>query len=612
MVEFYEPTLLFRNNAIRKQGQVFQSPNNSLWLLNMPHDDSPVINKACSLDRANIKSNYWKVPHSDMNLTALAVSGPETPSPVLAISSADLANNLFIYELESNNLLTHHTTISLPNIHSLRWVPGTGTQYMVSGNNKGYAHLISIPSPNSQNDSAEIVKRFNHRKHLRLVDKEPSIYAHSSTCISQMAFLDSRLASCYDDTVFVWNVNLPELAMRPRPESISVVPGVASLDTCSATNSTIAICGTFGVSLFDTRESKHSIPRLSLHRLKPREVHTNMIRWQPGNEHVLASAHGDGTVRLWDTRMNETFAELSGHRDKTITAMSWHENDLFTGASDGNIVHWDLLLDGVDWSSGIGKCLLREGFVSVAFDTSSNTMQRVSERQCGTCLPALNNQIVGMSLVTGGGECNILLVDSAAFLGLHCKIYDVHTPEKAYYLEEELTLLSGGSQVFSDLLLEALSKVSSSDGEFAKHETEDVTKLAVLSTPDLSRAAPCPKLTKTVSSPELQSSAGFRNSMVSDTSSQTAHSVSSFDFTGPWKKRAGLDVSTLASLDDGSHSTNVPGSPFFLDALSNESEYTLATVDTAVEPRMAKDFSFSGLKLELDRLCSHTLEALDV
>ena len=114
MSDYYQPTLLFRQNAIRRSpyssprssessldlGQ-YQSKNPS-WILNPNSSDTELLNKICSLDRLNIKSNYWKIPDNEMNLTSMAVK-TNGDLGTLAISSGNQKSNLFIYELDMNN-----------------------------------------------------------------------------------------------------------------------------------------------------------------------------------------------------------------------------------------------------------------------------------------------------------------------------------------------------------------------------------------------------------------------------------------------------------------------------------------------------------------------------
>lgn len=599
-MDFYEPTILFRQNAIRRNlGDGTVSPcaswadylhSNSTaslsWLLNNDNSlDVELMNKVCLLDRLNIKSNYWKIPDANMNLTALALSDCGADTSVLAISLANAESNLFIYELDSlNNYLTHQTTISLPDIHGLAWVPGTSLRFLVLGNNKGYAHLVLVPNSEDGEECAEIVKRFNHRKHLKSVNKDPSVFSHADTCVLNLAFVNSeKLATAYDGTLFVWNMNDVELSVRPRPESILVVPGLRGLDPSRVDPQTLALCGAFGVSLFDTRAAHHSVPQENLHRSR-KQVAANIVRWH--SEHTLAAAHGDGVVRLWDVRKNDSFAELTGHQGKTVTAMEWNGNDLFTGANDGNIVHWDLTSDLAESTSGfdfaqyadkLERCSLKEGFSSVRFDAVTNSLvHAVSERQCGTVLPALNNQIVGMCLLgePGSSDCKLVLIDGAAFLGLHSRIYEAAgaaPAEKAYYSQDDLALISKRSDS---------TLVDSSDSLVAPLTVKKTNDFAA--NLDIENSPPHKPL-------------GAHRALARALS--VVHcSEADFDFA---PRRTSVVSLHLIDLLPDMHS-----SPSSLETLHNDSVYTLSTNATIIEEQtVEKDMLFSFLDLELVDIC---------
>ncbi|QFZ27874.1 hypothetical protein EJF18_30865 [Clavispora lusitaniae] len=618
-MDFYQPTFLFRQNAMRRSSSPELNPNgssesliskNSSWLLRPNTSDVELVQKACSLDRLNIKSNYWKIPDGDMNLTALAASDQHAASPLVAVSSANTDSNLFVYELDSlNHYLTHHTTISLPNIHGLAWVPNQQSRFLVSGNNKGYAHLISVPLPASYGgdpdgeECAEIVKRFNHRKHLRAVGKDPSSHLHSSTCVSKLGFLDDRLVSIYDDTLFVWNMNDCHQSMRPRPESIAVVPGIRNFDSHTADWTTLAVCGGFGLSLYDVRSATYSVPYSGskLH-LQGAQIRAGVVRWHPENEHVMASAHDDGVVRLWDIRKNETLGEIKGHERKKITTMAWNHGDLFTGASDGNIVHWDLSSDVDIASAGdkLSRCTMKEGVNSVRFDATTNTlMDTLTERQCGTLLPASNNQIVDMCHIGSGTDCKILSIDSSAFLGLHSRIYAaLGAEEKTHYTSADLALIAREESSIATLVdsSESLIKPLCIRRDKAP-QTEP--KPSVSSAKTLIPSDVSPTITsaeKFVSSPEtLVSSPKKAYSSALSPLVSTNKSESEFDFLDMWSDSRSSVVS-LHSVDSAQNS------PFS----NNDSAYTLSTTATIVGPseEQKNPKSLAYLDSELDRICS--------
>lgn len=581
-MDFYEPTLLFRQNAIKRPDLVsllssyYGSDNESsatlpshhsnrsrtLWLLNHSNAlDTQILNKACSLDRVNIKSNYWKIPDNSMDLTALATSSVESASPLLAISSAQAENNLFIYELDAvNHYLTHHTTISLPNIHTLAWVPNQKSRYLVSGNSKGYAHLVSVPLPHSftgeadGDECAEIVKRFNHRKHLKSVNKDPAAHTHATTCISELGFTaNDKLVSIYDNTLFVWNMNDCEASAKPRPEGILVIPGIKSFDTTPRQVNdpfTLGLCGSFGISLFDFRSRGHNVPSSSLHANgTPRQLSANLLRWCPTNEYVMAAAHGDGVVRLWDLRKQDTFASLTGHMNKKVTALEWNDNDIFTGSSNGSIIHWDLS-SGLDSAEDIANhadklqtCSMKEGLSSVSFDTVRNTMVDVaSERQCGTMLPALNNNIVGMcrvrDLESDLTDCKIVTIDGSSFLGLHSKIYDAVeniSSEKHFYTAEDIDLM----------LKEELSNATLINSSDSLTQPLNIQK----------------KVTH------------------SKTNTESSIRTDDFNFNLGFDLDEVISLHSVDSEPSKSHTSTSPNS----SVLNNDSNYTLSTVATVIE-----------------------------
>ncbi|CUM57300.1 unnamed protein product [Debaryomyces tyrocola] len=476
MNEYYEPTLLFRQNAVKKYSpelspvssmsslELPKSNNSSSsWLLdNHNPKDTEILNKSCSLNRLNIKSNYWKIPDNDMSLTSMALLRQEDSNKsLLGISSANDDSNLFIYELDLvENYLTHNNTISLPNVHAMRWVPQMGNNELglITGNSKGYAHLLSIPNSNEEGQSAEIVKRFNHRKHLKSINKDPSIASHTSTDITKLNFMDKSmdLLSLYDNNLFLWDVNGCDSQVRPKPISISSIPGIVNFDPIPHSSNLVGICGQFGVSLFDTRQPKFSVPSSVMKQANKRKLGANVIRWSPDDDNVFAASHMDGVIRLWDIRKQEYFASLDGHQGKKIISIEWNKNDLFSGGRDGNIVHWDLTSDINEYPKpDITNCGLKEGLNSVKFNPVKNSLEKtINQRQCGTVLPASNTNIVDMcsvSLISNNEEdVKVLSIDSSSFLGLHSKIFDAVkvniNSEKTYYTDDDISLLLAAQQ----------------------------------------------------------------------------------------------------------------------------------------------------------------------
>lgn len=448
MTDYYEPTLLFRQNAIRRFNtslspiasveslalnerkgigigarleQTLQNNNSSRssfnrssWLLRNNHDDKAVLSQACSLDRLSIQSNYWKIPDTETHMTAMDVSKDNAVLPTLALASGGAQLNLFIYEYDDlENFLVHHKTISLPHIHAMQWAPNS-SERLLTGNNKGYAHLVTVPGHNEPQKSAEILLRLNHRKYLR---------TKRDTNVLRLGFCGDDVVSVFSDHLFRW-----ELGEKAEPVQVVAIDGLVGYDMQS--ENTVGICGKFGVAMHDLREEV-------LHVSQPFTRTCTNMRFNPCDTLVFAASFRDGAVKLFDVRnMSRAFSELRGHAGH-VTALEWSDGDVFTGAYDGNIVHWDLR--GAGRTASV--CELKEGLDSVRFNGRANTVERIAlQRQCGTVLPASNTNIVSMASVMHEDGVKVLLVDGSSFFGVHSKIH--RTPEKAYYLQDDLRMMS--------------------------------------------------------------------------------------------------------------------------------------------------------------------------
>lgn len=118
---------------------------------------------------------------------------------------------------------------------------------------------------------------------------------------------DKEMISIYDDYLFHWDIMNAESQQRPQPISITTVGGIRNFDVLPHNNTTLSICGKFGISLFDTRDSKFSVPMSSSLSRNYRQLSGNIVKWNPDNDNVLAVGHGDGVVRLWDVRKQDYF-----------------------------------------------------------------------------------------------------------------------------------------------------------------------------------------------------------------------------------------------------------------------------------------------------------------
>ena len=534
MSEYYEPTLLFRQNAIKRfspslspissveslaltdsNSSIYQNSNSSWLLNNYNPKDTAILNQSCSLNRTNIKSNYWKIPDQSMNLTSMCINSNHGSNPIMASSSAKTDSNLYIYELNLfNNHLIHHHTITLPNIHAMKWI--NNTRYLVTGNNKGYAHLVSTPKlatrdvfngedgqsyddDDESGNSAEICKRFNHRKHLKEKGSYDDVSAASP--IRHLNFLNNyeNLMSIYNDFLFYWDINNCEQQIRPSPITITSVAGIKNFDVLQDTNSSsVVICGRFGVSLFDLRDSKFNIPDHSEKNQSYKKLSAHVVKWNPLNTNILAAGHGDGVVRLWDVRKQESFvAELDDHNTNTVTSIEWSENDLYTGGKDGNIIHWDLssdlALNDLSNTNSI-SCGLKDGFDSVQFNGKANALEaKLNQRQCGTVLPASNSNIVSMCSIKteDDADTKIMSIDGSSFLGVHNKIsesFNVNiNTNKLYYTEEDIQLLiqseiSNSCGISNDTLV----------GDLQNYSTDSLVKPLTISRKPTAITTPIP------------------------------------------------------------------------------------------------------------------------
>jgi WD40 repeat protein len=62
------------------------------------------------------------------------------------------------------------------------------------------------------------------------------------------------------------------------------------------------------------------------------------VRWCPHQQHLLASACYDGTVRLWDVRSSIPLHELKAHTDAKALCLAWDGAErLASGGSDAQM-----------------------------------------------------------------------------------------------------------------------------------------------------------------------------------------------------------------------------------------------------------------------------------
>lgn len=125
------------------------------------------------------------------------------------------------------------------------------------------------------------------------------------------------------------------------------------------------------------------------------------LKFNPFNEHQIASASDDCTIKLWDipegglaSSLSDFKVELRGHRRK-ITQLEWHpstENVLFSSAFDNLVIVWDVSTSPLNGSNVLkvidchvdqiySLAVNREG--SLIATTSKDKILRVIEPRTG-------------------------------------------------------------------------------------------------------------------------------------------------------------------------------------------------------------------------------------
>lgn len=392
----------------------------------------------------------------------------------MALANSNRDSNLLIYELDpEQKLLSHHQSISLPNIAALKWLDSVSEvdrndrediNFLLSGHTDGIVHLNIIPEPeNDVFQNAEIIKRFNHNKHTD-VDNN-----FVSGTINKLETSPRRWRSCnmnslltiYKSNVFMWDTSR---SRAPILKYKSV--GIKNLNASPCNDGLLGVCGAFGIALLDLR-APEGTPNYYVPHLKNNGV-ANNIKWSPFDANVLASSYEDGIVKLWDVRMTRnSFARLEGHKD-IVTSIEWSEsaaNDLFTSSKDGKIIHWDLS-DIKDYTTIDDelKCGPRVGLASSNNSGEDQLLNNlIQTRQCGTVIPASTNSILDLANI---GDGKILSIDGGSFLGLHDK-----TVKKSNKSEEIM------NELLTSMSLDTQEKPSMTD------DTSSLESLSMPKTP---------------------------------------------------------------------------------------------------------------------------------
>uniref|UniRef100_A0A060TCM1 ARAD1B17490p n=1 Tax=Blastobotrys adeninivorans TaxID=409370 RepID=A0A060TCM1_BLAAD len=315
--------------------------------------------------RNTVTSSYWKIPDKEEYLTAVAAHETQ---PLVAVASGARDCNLFIYEVDSTQeipqqrravslanppvpqsrqLLTHHQTITLPEIHSLAWASPFQTlggygNVLATGHNLGMVHLTLLPEPYS-NEPAEILRRYDHKRHLRH-DQEDEGTGTKSMRVKHVNIVGRNWMCCPDSsimTLFNENLFLWDPARSDRPILKKKTRGTVSFDACDLRDGIVAFGGRRGISITDLRVKNSPV-------LSPpsseNETFVSHVKWASRDENLVAAVHDYMTVKIWDIRAGKPMVTLFGHNDR-VNSLLWPEhdsNELVSASSDGTVRMWNI------------------------------------------------------------------------------------------------------------------------------------------------------------------------------------------------------------------------------------------------------------------------------
>ncbi|QPG74342.1 hypothetical protein FOA43_001669 [Brettanomyces nanus] len=400
--------------------------------------DLPVLNKLKE-NISRIRSSYWRIDESSNNdeLGLSKLSSLSVDEDLVAIGSTSDCENLRIYNLDTEKILmTHLSTISLPDIHSIQWLydptkrddtPKTlpeddSIRFLLTGHTDGVVNLTMIPiGDNAGIPNAQIIKRFNHEKHvsendscLRIANNgKPTniVYQLEVTPKHWKTCNKNSLISLYKENMFLWDTT------RSRfPILKNKTKGVSAFDANEKTDGLMALAGSFGVSLLDMRTCDNS--GFSSSFFIPDKMNKECLtaNWCKENSNYLCSANLDDQLTIWDIRNLKPLAVLESHSDN-ITSIQWNKfASIYSASNDGTLIYWDLSI--LNFSQDVH---IPDGSQTVRCTTKNSLNLDVTSNEIGTCIPVSNNSIVAMKSV---GD-NMTLTMDESFLGLHTRIENV-------------------------------------------------------------------------------------------------------------------------------------------------------------------------------------------
>lgn len=376
-------------------------------------------------------SSYWRVPDKQQYLTSIAVHESQS---LCAVSSGSRSNNLFIYELVPGAgapTLTHHQTISLPEIHSLSWISqaselGSQGNVLVSGHKHGLVHMTLLPDTHSSDVPAEILKRFNHTRHLPASVPSLRIKNLALTSTSWSTFPTSGIITQCGGHLFLWDPSrsdLPLIKQKLRRD-------ITSMDLCTTRNGIMAFGGRKGVSIRDLRVKGGS----GLSPPDPANEQTTVVKWSPHNDNLVASVHNRKEIKVWDIRASGPASSYSGHSD-WVTAIEWATNEpteIVSASNDGTIRVWDIIKRGyssisnpserkeLDWASCNGwKMYQMRKDNDVELDNLARSLLSPSQPMISQ-----NRHFTAMKLTSRGA----VSIDSEGYFGYHCLHNELYSP----------------------------------------------------------------------------------------------------------------------------------------------------------------------------------------